>query len=219
MTRERNMSAVLAESPTIAEAKGIARSVSARSCRTSAPRPRIGASQQTRFEQQARTLVKTPLRVRHTALRNSAGYLTCMLFVTDVTPPTSPATATALSAASCELTKPLNCTRPRKVSTLISITLRSGSLKIAVLTLPVMTLSSTYSPGACLVSLAVQPIGPRTVNARRKTDSNRVDQRMAGSSRGTSAARCRQREPRWRLRVSTVPLKTQSVGTIAHAGT
>jgi hypothetical protein len=69
-----------------------------------------------------------------------------MSFFTDLTPLTLRATSTALFAADCELTKPLSCTTPLKVSTLISADFSIGSLKTAALTLVVMTLSSTYSP-------------------------------------------------------------------------
>jgi len=60
-----------------------------------------------------------------------------MSFLTDVTPLTPRATATAWSMLACDLTKPLNCTRPLKVSTLISADFNDESLNIAVFTLVV----------------------------------------------------------------------------------
>src|SRR5450631_237073 len=47
---------------------------------------------------------------------------------------------------------------PLNVSTLISADFSDGSLKIAVLTLPVMTVSSTYSPVASCFGVEAQPI-------------------------------------------------------------
>jgi hypothetical protein len=43
-----------------------------------------------------------------------------MSFLTDLTPGTLRATATAVFSAACELTNPLSCTMPLNVSTLIS---------------------------------------------------------------------------------------------------
>jgi hypothetical protein len=57
-----------------------------------------------------------------------------MSFLTDVTPLTLRATSTALLMSARELTKPLNCTTPLKVSTLISAYFSDGSLKTAVFT-------------------------------------------------------------------------------------
>src|SRR4051812_42594159 len=80
-----------------------------------------------------------------------------MSFLTDFTPPTFFATMTAESALACELTKPLSCTTPLKVSTLISADLRLGCSKIAVFTLAVTTLSSTYSPVPSDLEVDAQP--------------------------------------------------------------
>ena len=82
---------------------------------------------------------------------------TRMSFLTDVTPGTLRATSTALLMLACELTKPLNCTTPLKVSTLISADFSDGSLKTAIFTLVVMTVSSTYSPVPSFVGVEAHP--------------------------------------------------------------
>jgi hypothetical protein len=69
---------------------------------------------------------------------------TRMSFLTDSTPLTLRATSTALLMSARELTKPLNCTTPLKVSTLISADFSEGSLKTAAFTLVVMTVSRTW---------------------------------------------------------------------------
>src|SRR3989339_1400214 len=80
-----------------------------------------------------------------------------MLFLTALTPSTDLATSTALAAASGESTKPLNCTTPLKVSTLIWSTLSIGSRYIAALTLDVRTEASIYSPVLSRVEVPAQP--------------------------------------------------------------
>src|SRR4051812_23589463 len=65
-------------------------------------------------------------------------HLRRMSSLTDFTPSTLRATSLAVTMFSCDLTKPLSCTSPLYVSTLISADLSSGSLKIAALTLVVM---------------------------------------------------------------------------------
>jgi hypothetical protein len=65
-----------------------------------------------------------------------------MSFLTDFTPLTPRASSTALSTAACELTKPLSCTTPLKVLTLISLSFARGSLYMAAFTLVVTSLSS-----------------------------------------------------------------------------
>jgi len=80
-----------------------------------------------------------------------------MSFLTDFTPATPRATWTALSMSAWDRTKPLNWTTPLKVSTLISLTLRSGSLRISAFTFDVITESSTYSPVPSLVAVEPHP--------------------------------------------------------------
>jgi len=69
-----------------------------------------------------------------------------MSLVTPLTPLTPRASSIARFAASCELTKPLSCTTPLKVSTLISVALVVGLSNMAAFTFVVMTLSSKYWP-------------------------------------------------------------------------
>ncbi|EEF26946.1 conserved hypothetical protein [Ricinus communis] len=85
-------------------------------------------------------------------------YLTCRSFFTAVTPLTPRATSPALAMSCGWATKPLSCTVPLKVSTLISVDFRVGSLKMLALTLVVMTESSTYSPVPSLVAVEAQPV-------------------------------------------------------------
>ena len=80
-----------------------------------------------------------------------------MSFLTDLTPATVRATCIAVASFAAELTNPLNWTTPLNVSTLISADLSVGSLKIAALTLPVMTVSSTYSPVPSCFAVEAQP--------------------------------------------------------------
>src|SRR3990172_8757025 len=84
-------------------------------------------------------------------------HLIRMSFLTDFPPATPRATCTALSTSAWDLTKPLSCTTPLNVSTLISLTFRLASLKIAVFTFAVITESSTYSPLPSLVAVAPHP--------------------------------------------------------------
>src|SRR3984893_2878501 len=84
-------------------------------------------------------------------------HLSRMSFLTDFTPATPLATWTALSMSSCDLTKPLNWTTPLNVSTLISLTFRVESLKIAAFTFVVITESSTYSPVPSFVAVEPHP--------------------------------------------------------------
>lgn len=80
-----------------------------------------------------------------------------MSFLTDFTPLTLPATSTALLMLAWELTKPLSCTTPLKVSTLVSADFSEGSLKTAALTFVVRIVSSRYSPVPSFVGVAAQP--------------------------------------------------------------
>src|SRR5256885_16389999 len=82
---------------------------------------------------------------------------TRMSFLTDFTPLTLRATSTALLMSVRELTKPLNCTTPLKVSTLTSADFSEGSLKIAAFTLVVMTVSSKYSPVPSCLGVDAHP--------------------------------------------------------------
>jgi hypothetical protein len=66
--------------------------------------------------------------------------------LTDFTPATPRATVTAWSMSAWDPTKPLSWTTPLNVSTLISLTFRVASLRIAAFTFVVITESSTYSP-------------------------------------------------------------------------
>src|SRR4030095_1058339 len=84
-------------------------------------------------------------------------YLIRMSFLTDFTPPTVRVTSTAFVAAACELTKPLSCTTPLKVSTLISATFSEGSFRMADFTLVVIIVSSTYSPVLSCFGVDAQP--------------------------------------------------------------
>jgi hypothetical protein len=54
-----------------------------------------------------------------------------------------------------------------KVSTLMSLVLSDASLKIAVFTLVVMTVSSKYCPVLSLVAVEAQPIATAIVAAAR----------------------------------------------------
>ena len=63
----------------------------------------------------------------------AAIYFSRISFLTDLTPAIPRASSAARLMSACELTKPLNCTMPLKVSTLISADFRVGSLKIAAL--------------------------------------------------------------------------------------
>src|SRR3954467_15967356 len=94
-----------------------------------------------------------------------------MSFLTDFTPPTFFATMTAASEFACELTKPLSCTTPLNVSTLISADLRFGSPKIAVFTLVVITESSTYSPVPSDREVEAQPMVAAAARIARKVDT------------------------------------------------
>ena len=96
------------------------------------------------------------LRLRHHFKRRS--------FFTEVTPATPLATLLALSMLALELTKPLNCTTPLKVSTLISADLSSGSENIAEITLVVTTESSIYSPVHSLLAVEAQPMAMAASN-------------------------------------------------------
>ncbi len=75
-----------------------------------------------------------------------------MLFLTEITPVTERAIATALFMLGVASTKPLNRTVWLRVSTLICDTLSEGSLKISAFTFAVIQLSATikpsYAPGA-----------------------------------------------------------------------
>src|SRR6185503_13952414 len=97
------------------------------------------------------------------ALMSALRYLSRMSFLTVVTPDTPRVISTALSIAARELTKPVNWTVPLKVSTLISADFSDGSLKIAVFTLVVMSVSSTYSPVPSFVDV---PAHPSTATSR-----------------------------------------------------
>jgi hypothetical protein len=91
-----------------------------------------------------------------------------MSFLTAVTPLTLRASCVALLLALLELTNPLNCTTPLKVSTLISADLSVGSPKMADFTLVVMAVSSTYSPVLSWVLAAPHATVKATKVATRK---------------------------------------------------
>src|SRR5689334_18392184 len=93
-----------------------------------------------------------------------------MSFLTDFTPLMPCAVATAVLALSCELTNPLSCTVPLNVSTLISADLRLGCSKIAVLTLAVTTLSSTYSPVPSDLAVEAHPMAVAVARMARKVE-------------------------------------------------
>src|SRR5450830_110915 len=84
-------------------------------------------------------------------------YLMRISFLTDFTPFTPRAISPALATDSGLATKPLSCTTPLKVSTLISVDFRVGSLKMLALTLVVSAVSSKYSPVPSLVGVDAQP--------------------------------------------------------------
>src|SRR3954467_9923213 len=94
-----------------------------------------------------------------------------MSFLTDFTPPTDCATFTAESALAWEATKPLSCTTPLNVSTLISADLRFGCSKIAVFTFVVITVSSTYSPVPSDREVEAQPMVAAAARTARKVDT------------------------------------------------
>jgi hypothetical protein len=96
-------------------------------------------------------------RPRLGASRLYSNYFKRMSFLTDVTPPTPRVTFMAVAMLSWERTKPLNWTIPLKVSTLISLNFKLGSLKIAALTLVVITLSSMYWPVLSCFGVEAQP--------------------------------------------------------------
>ena len=62
-----------------------------------------------------------------------ASHLRRLSFLTDFIPGTLRATSTTLLTLACELTKPLSCTTPLKVSTLISADFNGDSFKTAAL--------------------------------------------------------------------------------------
>src|SRR5665647_2964154 len=103
----------------------------------------------------------------------AADYLIRMSLPTEATPLTPCATATARSALAREVTKPLNCTRPLKVSTMISADFRVGSLKMAVLTRVVMDVSSRYWPVLSCFWVEAQP-----ARAVRATAATRTEMRL-----------------------------------------
>jgi hypothetical protein len=72
--------------------------------------------------------------------------------------------------SSLELTKPLNCTTPLKVSTLISADFNEASLKISALTLPVKTVSSTYSPVPSCFEVEAHPNSEARTTTKNKGD-------------------------------------------------
>src|SRR6185503_8947263 len=111
------------------------------------------------------------------ALMSALRYLSRMSFLTVVTPDTPRVISTALSIAARELTKPLNCTTPLKVSTLISADFSVGSLKTAVFTLVVMTVSSTYSPVPSCLGVEAHPRKEVSRTAKQKV-ANRLHSLM-----------------------------------------
>src|SRR4029450_8042602 len=100
-----------------------------------------------------------------------------MSFLTDLTPWTLRATATALLMSALELTKPLNCTTPLKVSTLISADFSDGSPNTAAFTLVVMTVSSTYSPVPSCLGVEAHPRKDISRTAKQK-GANRLKSLM-----------------------------------------
>src|SRR5512145_1537944 len=95
---------------------------------------------------------------------------TSIASLTLLTPSTSRANCRARVRASSESTKPLSCTVPLNVSTLIWCAFVTGSATRAAFTLAVTTPSSTACPADCCVGVleqpatAVEPI--RTANKR-----------------------------------------------------
>ena len=81
-----------------------------------------------------------------------------------------PTLKSALYILAWVLTKPLNCTVPLKVSTLIWADFRVGSLKIAAFTLVVMTVSSTYSPVPSCLDVDAQPSMDTNRTAKKKAE-------------------------------------------------
>ena len=103
---------------------------------------------------------------------------TRMSFLTDSTLLTLRATSTALLMSARELTKPLNCTTPLKVSTLISADFSEGSPKTAAFTLVVMTVSSRYSPVPSCLGVEAHPRKEISRTAKQKV-ANRLNSFMA----------------------------------------
>jgi len=99
--------------------------------------------------------------------RTALVYFTIRLFLTSLTPLTARVTSAALADAAPDFTKPLNCTVPLKVSTPISVVLSNGSLKIAALTLVVMTVSSRYSPVLARLAVGAQALSARKLRANK----------------------------------------------------
>ena len=89
--------------------------------------------------------------------RHKIDYFKRMSFLTLFTPETPRATSVALLMPACELTKPLNCTEPLNVSTLISVALVIGSLTKAAFTLAVMAESSIYYAVPAVLAVDAQP--------------------------------------------------------------
>ena len=88
-----------------------------------------------------------------------------MSLLTAVTPLTLRATVVALLMSLWVAAKPLSCTRPLKVSTLMSPELRPGSFNIALLTLVVTTESSMYSPVPSVFAVEAQALSRATLRA------------------------------------------------------
>src|SRR5271157_5991121 len=105
-----------------------------------------------------------------------------MAFLTDLTPGTLRATAIALLMSACELTKPLSCTTPLKVSTLISADFSDGSFITAALTFVVMTLSSTYSPVPSCLGVDAQPKQEASKSIRKSSVVSWLALQMDGES-------------------------------------
>src|SRR5258706_8192564 len=106
--------------------------------------------------------------------RQSYCHLTRMSFLTDFTPLTLRATSTALLMSAWDRTKPLSCTTPLKVSTLISADFREGSLKTSAFTFVVMAVSSIYSPVPSCFDVDAQP-----TNEARRTVTKKTDKRLS----------------------------------------
>src|SRR5258707_442674 len=97
-----------------------------------------------------------------------------MLLVTDCTPRTPAASWPARDFSAAVSTKPLSCTTPLKVSTLISRALVVSSLTSAAFTLAVMVASSMYSPVLSLVGVLPQPDWSTAAPVRRENNATSV---------------------------------------------
>jgi hypothetical protein len=106
----------------------------------------------------------------------SSLYLIRMSFLTELTPSMLRAMTIAWSMASFEVTNPLSCTTPLKVSTLTSLALTKGSSISAAFTLVVIQVSSMYSPVLSRVALPAHPTA--VINRAASSDVERAFMRF-----------------------------------------